>query len=346
MNNLITSIKFAEISNVIFSGVFLPDQIKSLNLKKYKKVNEFGNYYYIRNYDFKLKENDIIFSRIEDLKLLFHFLSKVNLVNIKIICHQSDLSLNKNIFLKKPKCISKIYSVNVDYISEKLISIPIGIANRHEKNLKEEDFLHKQELIENNFSNRNKKNLLFVNFQESTNYKVRSGVYEIYCKQKWARVEKPTLKKNTYFHYLSEANFTLTPYGNGYDTHRFWEALYAGSIPVLEDHSAYNYAKDLPVLFVDNIKNVNESILKNYLNNLDLKKFKFEKLFFEYWNKKITKEKIQDNTEVLISTNKFIISYFELKYFVNFWLINKRKKLTYFYIRIKNKLSQILFLFS
>ena len=108
MNNLITSIKFAEISNVIFSGVFLPDQIKSLNLKKYKKVNEFGNYYYIRNYNFKLKENDIIFSRIEDLKLLFHFLSKVNLVNIKIICHQSDLSLNKNIFLKKPKCISKI----------------------------------------------------------------------------------------------------------------------------------------------------------------------------------------------------------------------------------------------
>ena len=344
MNNLITSIKFAEISSVIFSGVFLPDQIKSLNIKNYKKVNQFGKYLYIRNYNFQLKENDIIFSRIEDLKLLFYLLSDVNLVNIKIICHHSDLSLTKNIFKKKPKCVSKIYSVNVDHISDKLISIPIGIANKHEKNLKEEDFVDIQNPIENNFSGYFKKNLLFVNFQESTNYKVRSGIYEIYKKQEWARVEKPTLKKETYINFLGEANFTLTPYGNGYDTHRFWEALYAGSIPVLEYHVSYNYAEDLPVLFVDDIKNVNESILRDYINNLDLKKIKFEKLFFEYWNRKITKEMIHDDKEVLISKKNLIITYFELKYYLNFWLMNKRKKLIFYHIRIKKKLSQLTYL--
>ena len=35
------------------------------------------------------------------------------------------------------------------------------------------------------------------------------------------------------------------PYGNGYDTHRIWEALYSGSIPVVKENKAFNQFKDL-----------------------------------------------------------------------------------------------------
>ena len=37
----------------------------------------------------------------------------------------------------KPKCISKWYSINVDYSNPDLIPIPIGLANFHTKNLNE-----------------------------------------------------------------------------------------------------------------------------------------------------------------------------------------------------------------
>ena len=71
---------------------------------------------------FEIKENDIVFCRIEDLNILFNLLSKINLNNIKIISHQSDLEVNKlNFILKKPNCVSEWFSINVNFKAKNLI---------------------------------------------------------------------------------------------------------------------------------------------------------------------------------------------------------------------------------
>ena len=36
------------------------------------------------------------------------------------------------------------------------------------------------------------------------------------------------------------------PWGNGIDTHRFWEALYLGSCPITVKHKNYSDFKNLP----------------------------------------------------------------------------------------------------
>ena len=45
---------------------------------------------------------------------------------------------------------------------------------------------------------------------------------------------------------MSKHNFVLAPWGNGIDTHRFWEILYSGSIPVTKKHIIYDSFQNIP----------------------------------------------------------------------------------------------------
>jgi hypothetical protein len=52
------------------------------------------------------------------------------------------------------------------------------------------------------------------------------------------------------------------PRGNGLDTHRVWEALYLGAVPVLERSPLDPLYSDLPVLLVDSLKGLTRSQLE------------------------------------------------------------------------------------
>jgi len=339
--DLITSFKFAKNSDIVFSGVFLDHQIDELKIKPYEEVQRFGDYKYIRNFNFEIKENDIVFCRIEDLNILFNLLSKINLNNIKIISHQSDLEVNKQLYLKKPNCVSEWFSINVNFKAKNLIPIPIGLANEHPKNLNELDF-SSNELDKQLLSPKSKKYLLFVNFQESTNYKKRSGLYEYFEQFDWVNIKKPTLTKSNYLDNLRKSSFTLAPPGNGYDTHRVWEALYSGSIPIVEGHISNSYAENLPVLFVDRLKNVDKKLLIEKQTEIKDSLFDFEKLFFEYWYLLIVKNKITDSKTYIVNQKSLKIKLLEYRYYISFNLSSKMKKARYNFMRILKLIKRIL----
>ena len=66
----------------------------------------------------------------------------------------------------------------------------------------------------------------------------------------------PNLEKMKYKHDLERFVFVLCPWGNGFDTHRIWETLYSGSIPVIKKHKTFEYLEDLPALFIDNYEDL------------------------------------------------------------------------------------------
>lgn len=338
--NLITSYKFAKISNVVFSGVFLPKQIDELKVERYKIVKTINEFLYIRNLDFELKENDIIFCRTEDLKILFSLLSKVNLKNIKLISHQSDLEINRLIYLKKPKCISEWYSINVNFKAKDLISIPIGLANEHPKNLSENFFIH-EDIRNSFFENKSESKILFINFQKSTNPKERSGLYEHYKNCEWVDVQNPNLSKQEYFTKMKESYYTLTPFGNGYDTHRFWEALYSGSVPILKKHLSYDYAQGLPVIFVNELDQIDEEYLRRKLKELREKQYNFEKLSFDFWKIKISKNEIINEGKVDIKLTGFKVKVFELSYIIFHKVNSIKKKYLYHFKRVASFLKSL-----
>ncbi len=308
---LITGFKFAEISDVIFSGVFLKSQIESLRLKE-NIENHIGDseYIFVRKKKFELKENQIIFCKTEYIKELFKILkTQCNFKNIKLITHQSDLRITKRVYASKPDCISKWYSINVDYIHKDLIPIPIGIANFHSKNLSETIFTNSVET--NNFFTEKEK-LLYINFNPNTNFQHRKGLYKYFSKMNWANLDQTSLEHNEYKSRLSNHSFLLSPWGNGIDTHRFWEAIYSGSIPVTKRHPLYESFTTIPKVLVSNYKEISKDYLEIELkkiqknsNFLDLKECNFK-----YWKKLI----IDDSTNLQNNQSEVYINHYDWFY--------------------------------
>ena len=321
-SEMISSYKFARSSDVVFAESLTSQQFELLNIKNYKIFQDDGNRVIYRLTKLELYENQVIFCHTDFLDHLFNFLKNCDFKNIKLITNQTDTLITKKIYNKKPRCISQWYSVNVGYKDEGLIPIPLGIANEYEKNLSE------NEITQNAVSKDDK---LYLNFRENTSYKHRHKLYEYFSVFDWSISRNPDLDNNDYSTDLSRYKFVLCPWGNGVDTHRIWETLYSGSVPVTKQHLTLSTLKDIPVVFYENYKEITyKELTCNTYSNCD---FNNEKLYFEWWNSKIQNTKIPSefNKQVFNSDLKN----FDTKLLKKIRYERKLKKFLYYYNRIR-----------
>jgi hypothetical protein len=82
---------------------------------------------------------------------------------------------------------------------------------------------------------------------------------------------------------MSNCSFVLSPFGNGYDCHRTWEALSLGAIPIVRAKQFKTLFADLPVLNVDEWSDVTPELLQNTLFEFKQRQFNYEKLTLKYW---------------------------------------------------------------
>jgi hypothetical protein len=282
-DKILSGYNFAKKSDIIFSEILTHEQYSKIMDKTYLEIVSTNNdsIFYI-NKNMNIKENDIIFSTTDFVNELFLLLGSVKeLKNLKLITHQSDIAISKKMFSTKPDCISEWYSTNVNYEHKNLHSLPIGISNNPVKNPLKKDF----EKIK---INNNKELSMYINFQINTNIRERKKIYKIFSNKSWVKIDNPNQSLFNYLKKLSKYNFILAPWGNGYDTHRFWEAIYAGSIPITRDHLAYRSAKNLPVLFIDRYEEITKNTLQLYLDQYHAKQFNFKKMTVDFWMEKIS----------------------------------------------------------
>lgn len=77
--------------------------------------------------------------------------------------------------------------------------------------------------------------------------------------------------------------FVLSPFGNGMDCHRTWEALCLGSIPIVKAPNFRKLFEDLPVLIVKEWSDINQELLEETIKNFETKTFNYNKLQLNYW---------------------------------------------------------------
>lgn len=87
--------------------------------------------------------------------------------------------------------------------------------------------------------------------------------------------------------------FVLSPHGNGLDCHRTWEALVLGCIPIVKTSPIDPLYTDLPVLIVENWRDVTAELLEKTVNEFKTREFKMEKLTLKYWNDKFREMALQ-----------------------------------------------------
>jgi hypothetical protein len=82
---------------------------------------------------------------------------------------------------------------------------------------------------------------------------------------------------------MGKYSFVLSPFGNGYDCHRTWEALCMGAIPIVRAKQFKVLFADLPVLNVDEWSDVTQELLQTTIREFKERKFNYEKLTLKYW---------------------------------------------------------------
>lgn len=101
---------------------------------------------------------------------------------------------------------------------------------------------------------------ILVAFNDETNSPVRKRARQCFTEAPGSMTLSGYTRPERYHQLLRRSLFTVSPPGNGLDCHRTWEAIYAGSVPIVL-RSAWSFAdRQLPVLVVDDWEQALERI--------------------------------------------------------------------------------------
>ena len=105
--------------------------------------------------------------------------------------------------------------------------------------------------------------------------------------------EPTRVNRNNSFENQIKYAFVVSPFGNGLDCHRTWEALALGCIPIIMTSGLDSLYDDLPVLIVKDWSDVTEEMLMKVVNEFKGKHekglFNYDKITLKYWVDKIRK---------------------------------------------------------
>lgn len=173
-------------------------------------------------------------------------------VQLILISHNADFEITENYrsYLNTPQ-LRWWFGQNVQIQHPKLVPLPIGVANS--------EFPHGNTRVLDQMTKTTwpfKKNMLYVNFTatHSDRAEIRTALEQA------AKLGAPIwfdqgVDYKTYLKNMSSCKYVACVRGNGTDTHRLWETLYCGSIPVtyekimqqydwLPDHMVPQYKAD------------------------------------------------------------------------------------------------------
>ena len=337
-NQLITSYNLARKCDVVFSEIVTVDQFVEISKNiDYKILSEGENYIFYQNYKFEIFDNAVIFSNTMMIENLFFYLKKLkNIKNINLITHQTDLSINKKQYNKKPNCIEFWYTPNLNYKHLNLQPIPLGLANDYsKKNLTIDHIINNL----NNRSNKEKLRKIYVNFVPNTNEKKRNNLIEVLKDRKNVTFDLPNLTLEEYSNKIYNHKYVLCPPGNGIDTHRLWETLYLGSTPVVEKIPGYEKYLEFPIIFYENVNELNIETLEKKYHSISNMSNDF--LNVDYWMKIVkNKQNMLNKSEKLtIITNSKIDLLYHKKNRFKRLIESKLKKMLFLTKKINKKIT-------
>ncbi|NDC22818.1 MAG: hypothetical protein EBZ49_01625 [Proteobacteria bacterium] len=262
MSQLISGNSIAKLCDHIFSQT----AVDTTSTSGYRIVK---NPWVINN----LKSNQSVFVKTDYLEEFFLLAQATkNIDNITIVTHDSDRVIDQNITNKIPPCVKRMFSINACVIDSRVIPIPIGIANDYCK-------ITFKPQIQKNVNVVGTKALIACNVKN--NPTERTPLYSHKFDEE-VTVIRNMISLNDYESILNQHDFVFCPEGNGPDTHRIWETLYMGKIPIVKIADWNRSFRDLPILFVDSLLEATESIRLSFVES-KLAYQKMDKSTLGYW---------------------------------------------------------------
>lgn len=215
---------------------------------------------------------------------LFSKISKSDTsVRMCFIYSNGDNSLTDH-EIEKLESKAKFFSINSK--SKVIYNIPLGIDNLRE--CRYGNIINYTNSDVTYFDSKTPKTIMvLINFREETNLKYRLDAKLIAQNYDFVSVRN-RVDFETNIENLKSSYFVLSPAGNGIDCFRNYEAMYLGSVPVVQENDYLPFMKDLPILKVGNFQ---EFLSLTETNKIEIyNRFKgktYPKLHFKYWQKYI-----------------------------------------------------------
>jgi len=205
-----------------------------------------------------------------------------------LITGHGDLGVTKELFsIYSP---SVWWTVNKEFDDNRIHSLPLGITNNCNDTHIHPIYGNLDIMVDVMNMPRNIKNKVYMNFNVSTYPNERQSVYNYFKNMKWVtegQIVNTLEGRKTFLQDIRNHEFVLCPRGGGIDTHRMWETLYMGSIPIVKRHIAMNDFSDLPICWINDWSEVTPEFLDSELKRIQSGIFNMEKLKIGYWIKSI-----------------------------------------------------------
>jgi hypothetical protein len=247
-----------------------------------KNVFPWDHYCYLENTFDKnrVTDGDIVYTHTFFADSLIEELRNFD-KKIIVITHNCDTNMR----FSPPDCVLKWFSQNVNIIHDRVMSIPIGLEN----DIWFPEIDKKRKMIEKLKEPREYKNLVYMNHNIATNPTKRQKPYDLLKDKSWVTTEmgENGMGFDDYLDNIYNHKFIVCPEGNGIDTHRIWECLYMGSIPIVDDNINVNFYGNLPILATSDWVSLEENVLSAGYAQIQMMEWDYGMLTFKYWKNEI-----------------------------------------------------------
>jgi hypothetical protein len=190
--------------------------------------------------DTNIKEGDRVFLKASDIS---SFIANKPSVKVTLVSANHDETFTDDMMKMVAPHVTKVYAVNCS--AKDAIQIPMGFRD-------DQYTSHKvlKDILEDSNKSSNKTTLCLVNFLVANNGDERSKARDAFKDAPWAtkseymnyNAEKALVHNNPdvmqkrveYYTQLKITKFVICPPGTGMDTHRVYETLYYGGIPIIK----------------------------------------------------------------------------------------------------------------
>jgi len=211
--------------------------------------------------DMGFRGGEVVFCKVEETWRLFERLRLTRRV-IVLVTGQSDLPCDDRRQAFLPPQVALWFSTNVTRPHPRVSALPLGIGPS------QDPITAGAAALAQAFRPQPARpKWLYVNFRPETNPAARRPVFESFRRlagEPWVTFREPASRGQAgrFLEEMGDHRFVLCPPGNGVDTHRMWEALATGAIPVVLRSAAMEPFAHLPVLLVDDLTRVSQEMLE------------------------------------------------------------------------------------
>lgn len=240
-----------------------------------------------------ISQNSIIFVHSDLLKDFFKRVDPQIKNQYILISHNSDIEISKEEFgefVDSSKSLKFWFCINKGFENSKLVAIPIGLPNIRTVSISE---ISQIALAAPRWDDKVERFIwLYVNFEmEELDRIGRKKIFNQSLGITGVVAEEKRISQEQYYKKLSKSQFVLSPFGNGKDCYRTWEALYFGAVPIVQrTYFSEELYRDLPVLVLDDWNDLSDQLLQDFAVRFlraHALQWNYDILWNSYWKNKI-----------------------------------------------------------